>query len=144
MAMPLRPRFVYTHSVAGAQDLTLSLPSRPWDFGSHGIGGADVAGSGVPAAFEIRRDYILFLTIRFDESEWEDVERLVRQIQHAGTITFYPDATAGTNRTMYGHSPKMGELVRPRRTDEPSTLELDIALRRTTEAILTDEYFATS
>lgn len=143
MALPLRPRFVYTDSV-GAVDLTLTLPQRPWDFGSMGVGGSDIAGSGIPASFQIRRDYFLHLTLRFDESEWDDVERLVRHLQRAGSATMYPDTTAGTSHTVYGHSPAMGEEVRPRRTEEASTLELDVTVRRTTQAILADKYFATS
>lgn len=143
MALPLRPRFTYTDSV-GSVDLTLSLPQRPWGFGSQGVGGSDVAGSGIPAAFEVRRDYLVHLTLRFDESEWAAVERLVRHLQRAGSVVFYPDTSAGDNHTMYGHSPTLTEEIRPRRTDEPSTLEIDVTVRRTTEAIYDDEYFATS
>lgn len=138
--MPLRPRFVYTDSV-GAVDLTLSLPQRPWGYGSMGVGGSDVAGSGVPVSFQIRRDHFLHLTLRFTEAEWDDVERLVRHLQRAGSATFYPDTTAGDNHTVYGHMPAMGEEIRPRRTEEASTLELDVTVRRTTQTVFTDEFF---
>lgn len=146
MAFPLRPRWVYTDAL-GAVDYTMSLPQRPWDFGSRvpaGAGGMEVSGSGVPAAYEIRREYLLHLTLRFAESEWATVERLLRHLQRAGSATFYPDATAGDNHTVYGESPAMGEEIRPRRSDEPSTLEIDVTVRRTTEAIFDDEYYATS
>jgi len=144
MALPLRPRFVYTGAVSGAQDVTLSLPQRPWDYASRGVGGSDVSGSGVPAAFEVRRDYFLHLTLRFTEAEWESVERLVRHFQRAGSATFYPDASALDTIVVYGDSPAMGEEIRPRRSDEPSTLEIDITVRRTTSTIIADQYFAAS
>jgi hypothetical protein len=143
MALPHRPRWVYTDT-GGAVDYTMSLPQLAWDFGSRGFGGSDVSGSGVPAAFEVRRDYLLHLTLRFTEAEWDDVERLVRHLQRSGSATFYPDTTAGTNHTVYGDAPKLEEEVRPSRTEEPSTLTLAITVRRTTQAIMNDEFYAAS
>lgn len=140
MALLFCPRWVYTDA-AGAVDWSMSLPQRPWGYGSRGLGGSEVAGSGVPAAYEIRRDYLLHLTLRFAESEWTNLERVVRHLQRAGSATYYPDATAGDNHTVYGESPAMGEEIFPRRSDEPRTLEIDVTIRRTTQAILTDQYF---
>lgn len=140
MALPFRPRWVYNDG--SAVDLLMSLPQRPWTFGSNGLGGSDVAASGVPASFEIRRDYFLHLTLRFTEAEWDDVERLVRHLQRSGSATFYPDRdVGGTSHTVYGHLPAMGEEIRPRRSEEPSTLELDVSVRRTTQVVFTDAFF---
>ena len=141
MDLPLQPRWVYNDGAA--VDFSHSIPQRPWNFGSRGEGGSDVAASGVPAAFEIRRDYLLHLTLRFTTAEWDDVERLVRHLQRGGSATFYPDQDVpGTSHVVYGESPALGEEIRPRRSDEPSILELDVTVRRTTQAIFTDEYFA--
>lgn len=140
MALAHRPRFVYNDG--SAVDLTLTYPMRPWDFGSRALGGSDVAASGIPASFEIRRDYLLHLTLRLTEAEWDDVERLVRHLQRNGSATFYPDQGVGTNHTVYGESPAMGEEIRPRRSSEPSILELDVSVRRTTQTVFTDAFFA--
>lgn len=141
MDMPLQPRWVYNDGAA--VDYSMEVAQRPWDFGERAVGGSDTAGSGVPASFEIRRDYFLHLTLRFRESELADVTRLVRHLQRSGSATFYPDQDVGaTSHTVYGHAPKMGEEIRPRRSDEPSILELDITVRRTTQVEFTDEYFA--
>lgn len=142
MALANRPRWTYTDSV-GAVDYSMSLPCRPWSPRERGVGGSDVAGSGVPAAYEIRRDYFLSLVLRFPESERASVTRLVRHLQRAGSATVYPDQlVGGTSHAVYGHSPAMGEDVEPTRDpNEPSTLEQPITVRRTTQAEFTDEYF---
>lgn len=138
---PLRPRWIYTDS-DGAVDYLMGIPARPWGFGSRGLGGSDTSAAGVPAAFEIRRDYLLHLTLRFPVSEWDDVERLVRHLQRAGSATFYPDQDdTSVVHTVYGEAPAMGEPIQPRRSSEPSTLELDVSVRRTTAAIFTDPYY---
>lgn len=139
MAMPRRPRWIYNDG--SAVDYSMSVPQRPWDFGSRGIGGSDVAASGVPASYEVRREYLLHLTLRFPVAEWSNVERLVRHLQRSGSATFYPDLDVpGTSHTVYGDSPRLDEEIRPRRSDEPGSLELDITVRRTTSAIFTDVY----
>lgn len=136
----MRPRWVYNDG--SAVDYTMALEQRPWDFESLGVGGSDETATGIPASYEIRRDYSLHLTLRFRESEWPNVERLVRHLQRSGSATMYPDeSVGGTSHAVYGKSPKMREPIRPRRSDEQSTLELDISVRRTTSVIFTDEYF---
>ena len=101
MSYKNRPRWVYTDG-AGAVDYTMSLSQRTWDFGKRQFGGSDLSAAGVPAAFVIRQDNLLYITIRFPVSEWDNVERFVRHGQGGGTLTFYPDAT-GTNHTVYIH-----------------------------------------
>src|SRR5690606_29003619 len=53
----------------------LSLPCRPWVPISRGVGGSERSAAGVPAAYEIRRDRILRVTLRVYEDEWEQVEQ---------------------------------------------------------------------
>lgn len=133
------PRWVYNDG--DDVDFTMSLPQMPWDFSSRGIGGSDIAGSGIPASFEIRRDYLLYQTLRFRESEWPDVERMVRHLQRDGSVMEYLDSTTLDACVVYGESPAMGEEIKPRRSDYPSILELDIVVRRTTSVIFSDEFY---
>ncbi len=139
--LPYRPRWVYNDGAA--VDYSMSLPQKPWGHGSKGVGGSDTSAAGVPESFEIRREHRLHLVLRFPETEWPDVERLVRHLQRSGTATFYPDQDVGsTSHTVYGDAPAIGEEIRPRRTDEIGTLELDVTVRRTTDALFTDVHAA--
>ena len=134
-----RPRWVYNDG--GAVDYTMSLSQRAWDFGKRQVGGSDLSAAGVPAAFVIRQENLLFITVRFPVGEWANVERLVRHGQGGGTFTWYPDQSSGTNHTVYLDEPAMGEIIRPRRDpNDQRTLELDITLRRTTDTLFTDDY----
>ena len=141
MAIQRRPRFVYNDG--SAVDFTMALSQRPWDYGSQGVGGSDTSAAGVPASFEIRRDHFLHISLRFAVAEWGDVERLLRHFQAGGSATFYPDQLDGAiTATVYGHSPAMGEEIRPRRSGEnQAVLELNITLRRTTDKLFEDAYF---
>lgn len=134
------PRWVYDDG--SAVDYTVPLPQRPWSFGSLGHGAVGVTASGIPAGYELRRDYTLVLGLRFPETEWPDVERLVRHLQRARPATLYLDsAVDDVAHTVYGESPAMGEPIRPRRGSEPSMLELEITVRSVTETLFTEAYF---
>ncbi len=133
-----RPRWVYNDG--SAIDFTMALPQRTWDFGKRQVGGSDVSAAGVPAAFVIRQENLLHITIRFPLSEWDNVERFVRHGQGGGTLTFYPDQS-GTNHLVYIDAPAMGEEIRPQRDpSDQRTFELRLTLRRTTDALFTDDY----
>ena len=140
MAFVERPRWVYNDG--SAVDYTMSLPQRPWDFGKRQFGGSDLSASGVPSAFWIRQDNLLFISIRFPVAEWDDVERLVRHGQLGKTLNFRPDqADAGTQHIVYIDEPPIGEVIRPRRdSGDQRTFELDLTLRRTTDLLFTDDY----
>ena len=134
-----RPKWVYNDG--GAVTYTMALSQRPWNYGKRQVGGSDVSAAGVPAAFTIRQENFLYVTIRFPVSEWASGERLVRHGQAAGTITFYPDQSEGTTHTVYLDEPRMGEVIQPRRNPQDQrTLELDLTLRRTTDALFIDDY----
>lgn len=140
MDMPLQPRWVYTDSV-GAVDFHMRVPQRAWSVATSTIGGSDESAAGVPAAFRLLQKYPWHLTLRFQEREWPSVERLVAHLQGAGSATFYPDRLKPESSTVYGVSPAMGEDVSPRRSDEPSTLELDIVIRPTTPTVVRAKYY---
>ena len=135
-----RPRWVYNDG--SAVDYTMSLPQRAWNFGKRQFGGSDLSASGVPSAFWIRQDNLLFITIRFPVAEWDDVERLVRHGQLGGTLNFRPDqADAGTQHQVYIDEPKINDVIRPQRDAENQrTFELELTLRRTTDSLFTDDY----
>ena len=135
-----RPRWVYNDG--SAVDYTMSLPQRSWDFGKRQFGGSDISGAGVPAAFVIRQDNLLYITLRFPVGEWDDVERLVRHGQTGATLNFRPDqADAATQHIVYIDEPAMGDVIRPRRDPrDQRTFELDLTLRRTTDVLFTDDY----
>jgi hypothetical protein len=141
LELPLAPRWVYTDAT-GAVDFHMALPQRAWTVGALDVGGSDVSGAGVPAAFRIRRDSIWRLTLRFREREWGNVERLLAHLQGAGSVTFYPDRLRAESHTLYLVSPAMGEEVAPRPGDEPSTQELDITVRPTTSAVVRRRYYS--
>lgn len=139
MALQLRPRWVYDDGEPVT--LELRLPQRPWLPGTGTVGGSDVSAAGVPSAFLIRRDHTWSLTLRFFESEWPSIERLVAHLQGGSSATWYPDAGQDETRTVYGVTPAMGDPVTPRRGDDPGTLELDLVIRRTTTAVVRDRFF---
>ncbi len=133
-----RPRFVYNDG--SAVDYTMSLPQRPWTYESNAMGGSDVSAAGVPAAYVIRRDSRIRMVVRFPLSEWDNVERLVKHGQGGGSFTWYPDQS-GTNHAVYLDEPTLADGIRPRRDGgDQRTFELELVLRRTTEAIFTDDY----
>lgn len=136
-----RPRWFYTDST-GPVDFHMGLPQRAWTVGTKGEGGSDVSGAGVPAAFQVRRDSLWHLTLRFREREWGNVERLVAHLQRAGSVLFFPDRLRSESHTIYGVSPAMGEEVTPRPGDEPSTKELDITVRPTTAVVVRRRYYS--
>ncbi len=133
-----RPRFVYNDG--SAVDYTMSLPQRPFNYESNAFGGSDVSGAGVPAVFVIRRDYRVRMVVRFPLGEWDDVERLVRHGQGGGSITWYPDQSSGTNHAVYLDEPTIERGIRPWRSADQRTFELELTLRRTTSTLFTDDY----
>jgi hypothetical protein len=98
-----------------------------------GIGGQDVSASGVPEAYEIRRDHLVTWTLVFLESEWIAVETWLRLAQRQQfSFTFRPDKDVATEFTVYLESPKMGETIKPVRASQyQKAFTLDLVFRRT-------------
>lgn len=140
MSLPNRSRFVYNDG-AGV-DFFMLLPARQWLPASKGHGESDTSASGIPAHFEVRRDARLHLPLRFFESEWPSVRRLVEHGQRSGSATWYPDMdVSGTSFTVYVDEPAMGDEIIPRPSEHAGVLELDIVLRRTTSGQMEPVYY---
>lgn len=115
--------------------LQLRLPCQPWVPISQGVGGSDTSGSGVPVAFQVRRDQLCQVVLRFFESEWPGVEAWLAWAQAtAGSFTFRFDGNdAASQHTCYLALPAMAGQVLPVR--DGSTIgayTIDITLRDTT------------
>jgi len=136
--MPRRPRFDF-----GGATFEATIPARAWTPGDETIGGSRTSAAGVPASYVVRRDRLLDVTLRFLESEWEDVRDLVEFGQSAELFTWYPDANdLAQSAEVYLISPKPGEKWAPvRSADYPRAMELTITLRCPT-APLWLPYFA--
>lgn len=145
MALPWMPRFEYD---TGPTTLDFSIPARPYMPVDSTIGGTDRSAAGIPAAYEIRRDHNIVVSLRFYESEWPSVQAMLEFGQaHPNTMTFYPDQTVtGTSFTVYLEVPKMGERIAPRRMpDFTEVYELDIELSQVNSGSSTPDiqWFAT-
>lgn len=125
------PVFDYGSDPLALAHLALTLPPSRIDWSSSAVGGADVAASGVGEAFEIRRDRVARLRLRFWESEYAAVEAWFAWAQ--GTmqpfdLTFDAGDPA-TKRTVRLFSPVLGEGdFAPERSDLPLVLELEVAV----------------
>jgi len=129
MSLPFAPKIVYPHG--GGTTLTLDTPMGYWEPESKGIGGSDLSAAGIPEAFQIRRDELLHVRLRFTESEWSDVRDFIVWAQtNAQTFDFYPDQGSGTNYECYLHAPELREGFRPSRMSDPAFYELTIVLRK--------------
>lgn len=86
MSQPWTPSFVY-----GTTTLALSLPMLPPTYPVSSVGGRRVSAAGVPAAYRVRTDRLLGVTLRFYEHEWPEVEAMILAAQLAIPVTFRPD-----------------------------------------------------
>lgn len=129
------PRVQYP--VAGTI-LTFTRTMRYWSRRKNTQGGMRESASGTArAAFTIRRDYLLDITLRFPETELSAVETMHAWMEdNIGTaFRFWPDvAITGTSFDCYLVSPVQGEDLAPTRADLPSDLEVTLTIRRTNGA----------
>lgn len=112
--------------------LRLSLPCRPWTPVSRGVGGSETSAAGIPAAYEVRRDRLLRVTLRFFEWEWQQVEAWLEWAQRtARTSRVRLDRDRPeTEYTVYIEAPAMGAEIAPRRSAEfEAAMEIDVELR---------------
>lgn len=131
------PQIIYN---AGATTISLSLPMRLWDPSSLGVGGKNVSTAGAPEAFELRRDELVKVTIRFKETEWAVMRTfLVFQQQNPGstfTFNFQTNPVIAAPSVVYLEKPAMGEAIAPKRGDAKGTFEIDLVLRSSTSTSL--------
>jgi hypothetical protein len=130
--IPWRVTFVY--GVAGSETTWRTLlPVRPWDREVGGEGGARRSATGVFAAYNVRRDNILLLTLRFFEHEWQHLYDLICWGQTGEDFLFYPNVSTDPAEvyTVDLESPRAGEKYKPTRSEQyVRAHELTIALRR--------------
>lgn len=82
-----RPRFV-----AGAYDWSATIPMRIWSRALVVTGGSDRATTWYGASYEVSRAYLLRITLRFLESEENDVVDVIDYLRTwPQTGTFYPN-----------------------------------------------------
>lgn len=132
MGLSFVPSVVYN-----AITVPFSIPMRLWDPESKGHGGEGVSGAGIPESFEIRRDELVRLKLRFTESEWAAVRTwLIWAHRNRSTaFTFYfqrsPDLPVG-GVSCYLETPKLTDSIKPTRGETKGTFEIDVTLRSTT------------
>lgn len=127
----------------GASVFETTLPPRAWTPSDNSIGGSRIAASGTPAAYLVRRDAQLEITLRFYESEWAAVDNLIAWGQSAQPITWAPEASdPGTTVDVYLDSPGPGERFSPTRSDFPRVFELTITVRGKDGAVPWTPYYA--
>jgi hypothetical protein len=122
----------FTYGLTG--DWTTSLPPRAWTPINETVGGFRISSAGIPAAYNVRTDAMVELTLRFTEDEWEDVLALVAFGQTAQAFYWYPDSTLTDPdydaAQVYLQSPGPGERFAPARDGQyPRMFELTITLR---------------
>lgn len=110
------------------------MPMRPPSPRKAGVGGSETAASGVPAAYSVRRDYLLSVPLRFTEDEWPEVEALIDLMQeHRATTVFYADQDQSEpTKSCYLESPAMGTEWGPTLGQFFGTYDLTIVLRALT------------
>lgn len=130
----------------GVSVFETTLPPRAWNPSDRSVGGSRIAASGTPAAYLVRRDAMLEVTLRFYESEWAAVANLVAWGQSAQAITWAPEASdPGTTVDVWLDTPAPGESFNPTRSsDYPRVLELSLMLRGKDGAAPWTPYFLLS
>ncbi len=134
--MELAPKVVY-----GADTLPFELSQKPWTPSSRMIGGGDRSSARVPETFEIRRDYLLEVRLRFPEGAWQAVSEWLEYGQRGGVFDFYPDQDIATSYPCYLEKPGVGDEIAPNRSNEPSTFEISVTLLTTNGTQIAPEYF---
>lgn len=129
--LPRRSRFRFGEADA-LQEVETMLSVRPWDRRVPTVGGRLVSASGMPAAFIVRRDHVLDVPLRFYESEWEDIDRLLAWGQSGEAFFWWPDALEDSEvYAVFLEAPAAGEAVEPRRSTQfVDMLEVTVSLRK--------------
>lgn len=141
-AGPWRPRFVYGTG-GDITDWAAILPVRPWDRSNRTVGGSRTAAGGTPAAYIVRNDRVLAITLRLYESEVGAFDSFMAWAQADESFLWYPDARLdSTVYHVWLEAPKAGVDVQWRRDPKfPRVLETTIELRTVVAQPWTLEYF---
>lgn len=122
----------FSYPAEDGTTFTLSLPLKPWTERMLSIGGFRESAAGVRAARTVRRDYLLDLTLRFDESELATLRAFVEWAQDnpATAFTFWPDASdSETSFDAILISPMQGTDLIATRGETISDMTAQITLR---------------
>lgn len=124
------PRFVYTDDASQAVDFTLSVACRQWTSPGKSLGGREETKSGATASWEDREDSRLRLPIRFLESEWPAVLKMLRHGSRGTIVTVHLGAASRTSRLL---APSVFDEagVEPQKGEFPGELELETLWRDT-------------
>jgi hypothetical protein len=114
--LPFRPAFRREYEA----ELNLTLPMRPWELRSGGVGGWEISAAGVPESFVIRVDRLADLTLRVLETELEDVIAELEAIRAASEPFYFAfdQDDSMTEYFVYLHAPVWPEEIAPDRDDE--------------------------
>ena len=127
---PWRSRFIFG-TVLDLTDWETTLPVRPWLHPTDTVGGSRTAASGTPAAYVVRTDFNLIITLRLYETELPAVAALIAWGQAAEPFLWYPDADQAANHEVYLEEPKPGGTWQEMRLGEyQRVMEVQITLRR--------------
>ena len=143
MGLPRRLKLV--HTVGAGATFTTTLPQRPWTSWEQKVGGGER--TAVPSIYVIRHEPMMDLDLRiYEGTEQAAFVAFLRAVDDAGaSFTVYPDADSLTSLTMYLEHPSVlhNEAIRPTGRDEgdPSVLNYVITVRRTTDGIISQEYY---
>lgn len=109
----------------------LEDPIPPFSIDDDAEGGYDKAASGIPEAYEIRRDYIRGVRIRFRESQYSEVEAAIRWAQTSGeAFSFWFDGADDATRVeVYLDEPTLLDGFRPIRNRYSGLFEFDMKIR---------------
>lgn len=123
----------------GGQSWTTTYTTRPWVPGDFTIGGSRTSAAGIPAAYVVRRDALVELTLRVTEAEYPRLLALIRYGQSSQTFVWYPDANDTSDAvTVYLEAPLAGERWSPTRDGAyPRHFEMTITLRQSPYSLRT-------
>ena len=99
------PRFRYTNVAAAAVDFTVDRVCDPWTLSYPGIGGLEFSAGRVPAGYEVRRDSVLTLPVRFSGAFFTAVRLMVEHGQRGTEIEVFPDGV--NSHVAYLTEPRM-------------------------------------
>lgn len=126
-----RPLFAY-EDCGTPIEFELETPQRQWVPRSVGVGGHDVATSGVDESFVIRHDRVLKLTLRLTEQEWIDyVEPMIACLWRQAQV-FTVQLDANDEATAYEVrlvSPWMTDGAEPRFHEFDGMYEFELTVR---------------
>jgi len=124
--MDRRARFEY--GTASAWEAPISSP--PWDPVDDSVGGARVGASGVGAAYVVRRDALVEVTVRYYEADWASLLALLVFGQTQQAFRWFPDADEATSFLVYLDAPRPGTKTKPDRdANYPRAFKQTLVLR---------------